>query len=102
MKDANSGDMPMTIDSVCTRNEAPIYKEVALSTPGAFDGRQSYRLTDLGNNRTRLEIDGRFHYSMWFAQLMEPLITPEARKKMDGDLAHLKSLVESTPTSAAR
>jgi carbon monoxide dehydrogenase subunit G len=102
MKDANSGDMTMTIDSICTRSEAPVYKQVALSTPGAFDGQETYRLTDLGNNRTRIEIDGRFHYTMWIAQLMEPLITPEAKKKMDGDMAHLKSLVESNPTSAAR
>jgi carbon monoxide dehydrogenase subunit G len=75
--------------------------DLAMSTPGAFEGTEIYRLTDLGNGRTHLEVISRYHYTMWVAQLFEPLITPAAQKKMDGDVARLKSLVE-TAASAAR
>jgi hypothetical protein len=61
---------------------------------GIFDGEESYKLVDLGNGRTRMEILGRFHYAQWFANLMEPAITPQAEKKMVADVARLKSLVE--------
>jgi uncharacterized protein YndB with AHSA1/START domain len=102
MKDPNGGDALMSVDSVCTKMDPPTYLELALSTPGSFEGRETYRLTDLGNNRTRLDFTGQFHYSMWLAQLMEPLITPAAQKKMDQDIARLKALAERAPTSAAR
>jgi hypothetical protein len=38
---------------------------------------------------------GLFQFSQWFANLMEPVITPQAEKKMAADLARLKALVES-------
>jgi carbon monoxide dehydrogenase subunit G len=102
MSDANNGNQQMSIDAVCTKDQPPVFKEVALSSPNSFAGVQTYRLTDLGSNRTRLEIDGRFHYDMWLAQLMEPLITPAAKKKMEEDMKRLKTLVESAPASALR
>jgi carbon monoxide dehydrogenase subunit G len=68
--------------------------DLAMSTPGAFEGTQTYKLTDLGNGRTHLEIAGQYRYTVWIAQLFEPLITPAAQKKMDDDAARLKSLVE--------
>ena len=40
-------------------------------------------------------VPGRFRYTVWLAQLMEPLITPSAERKMVADLAHLKSLIEA-------
>jgi carbon monoxide dehydrogenase subunit G len=102
MRDPNEGNALITINAVCMKAEPPVYKDTALSTPGAFDGRQTYRLVPMANGHTRLEVHATFHYSIWFAQLMEPLITPAASKKMDDDLAHLKSLVESEAASAAR
>jgi carbon monoxide dehydrogenase subunit G len=102
MRDPNEGNALMTINGVCAKDEPPLYKEAVLSTPGAFDGRESYRLVPLNNGHTRFEIQGSFHYTMWAAQLMEPLITPAASKKMDSDLARLKSLVESQTATAAR
>jgi hypothetical protein len=35
---------------------------------------------------------------MWIAQLLEPLITPSAQKKMQSDLERLKSLAEGGTT----
>jgi hypothetical protein len=37
---------------------------------------------------------GRYRYAVWLARLMEPVITPSARKKMVTDVAKLKSLIE--------
>jgi uncharacterized protein YndB with AHSA1/START domain len=95
MKDENNGGMPMEVDGVYTRYQPPTEMDLAMSTPGAFEGTETYRLTDLGNGRTHFEVDGRFRYSIWMAQLFEPLITPAAQKKMDGDVSRLKSLVEA-------
>jgi hypothetical protein len=33
---------------------------------------------------------------MWYSRLMEPLVRPEARKKLNADLLHLKLLVEGS------
>jgi uncharacterized protein YndB with AHSA1/START domain len=101
MKDENNGGMLMEVASVCTRYQPPTLMDIALSTPGAFEGAETYRLTDLGNGRTHFEISSQFHYTIWMAQLFEPLITPAARKKMESDVAKLKSLAEAG-TSAAR
>ena len=46
-------------------------------------------------HHTRLEIDGDYHFTQWFASLMTPLIMPAAAKKMEGDIATLKKLVEN-------
>jgi hypothetical protein len=96
MKDENNGGMLMQIVGKCSEYAPPSRMTVQLSdTQAIFDGEQSYRLVDLGNGRTRMEVHSRFHYSQWFANLMEPLITPAAEKKMVADAARLKFLVES-------
>jgi uncharacterized protein YndB with AHSA1/START domain len=102
MKDENNGGMLMQIDSTCTEYAPPARLSVQLSSAGSFDGQQTYRLTDLGNGQTRLEVDSSFHFSSWFASLLEPLITPQAEKKMLGDVARLKSLLGANATAAAR
>lgn len=93
MKDENNGGMLMEIQGATTEYAPPRRLTLQLSTPGAFDGLESYELSDLGNGRTRVDIDGRYRYTQWFASFMEPLITPAAKKKLDGDLARLKSLI---------
>jgi uncharacterized protein YndB with AHSA1/START domain len=100
MKDENNGGMPMEVEGVYTRYQPPTEMDLAMSNPGAFEGTETYRLTDLGNGRTHFEADGRFHYTMWMAQLFEPLITPAAQKKMDADVSRLKSLVEAGKSAA--
>ncbi|HUA62910.1 MAG TPA: SRPBCC family protein [Verrucomicrobiae bacterium] len=94
MRDENNGGAQMVIDGTCTEYTPPKMLAVKLSVPNVFDGLQTYHLTDLGNGRTRLVIEMSYHFDSALARLMEPLITPSARKKMDGDLARLKSLVE--------
>jgi len=93
MKDENNGGMLMEIDGTTTEYAPPRRLSLQLSSSGAFDGRESYELSDLGNGHTRVDIDGRYRYAQWFANFMEPLITPAAQKKMDGDIARLKSAI---------
>jgi uncharacterized protein YndB with AHSA1/START domain len=97
MKDANNGGQIMRFDSRCTEYVPGSLLSESMDAPEyGFDGVVSYRLTDLGNGRTRLETDSRFHFAQWFANLMSPLVMPAARSKMLGDLEHFKALVEKS------
>lgn len=93
MKDENNGGQVMEIAGTFSEYQPPSRMTVQLTSAGGFDGTQAYRLTDLGDGHTRLEIDFDFHFTSAFARLMEPLITPQAEKKMVSDLDRLKSLV---------
>src|SRR5262249_49916754 len=101
MKDENNGSTLMEIEATCADFVSPDWLHVRLASQGMFSGSQDYRLTPLGNGRTRLEIQGKYEYSMWMARLMEPLVTPAAQAKMVKDLATLKSLVESSHAETA-
>jgi uncharacterized protein YndB with AHSA1/START domain len=96
MKDENNGGMLMQIAVTCTEYAPPSRMTVRIAdAEGYFNGEASYRLVDLGNGRTRVEVRERAHYTVWMASLMEPLITPQAEKKMVMDAARLKQLVET-------
>jgi uncharacterized protein YndB with AHSA1/START domain len=97
MKDENNGGELMTIQGRCTEYVPDSRLAVTLAVPHMFDGSQAYRLTDLGNGKTRLDIDGNYRFTEWFANLMSPLVMQAARTKMVGDLAHLKSFAETHP-----
>lgn len=73
---------------------------VAISLPGYFEGDMVYSLTEVEGG-TRLETKGRYKYLDFVFSVMEPLVTPEADKKMRGDLARLKSLAEAAPAAPA-
>lgn len=102
MKDENNGGMLMEVQGVYTKYQPPTEMDLAMSTPGAFEGAEIYKLTDLGSGRTHLQISGQYRYTVWMAQLFEPLITPAAQKKMNDDTARLKSLVEAETSARAR
>jgi uncharacterized protein YndB with AHSA1/START domain len=96
MKDENNGGMLITLEGKLKEYAPPSRLTIAIASPQyQFDGDQSYQLTALGNGRTRVDIDAKYHYDQWFANLLEPVITPAAEKKMVGDLARLKALVET-------
>jgi len=73
---------------------------VAIAMPGQFEGTTTYTLTEVEGG-TRLDTDGRFLYTHPLIRLLEPIVTPEADKKMRADLARLKSLAEAAPPAAA-
>jgi uncharacterized protein YndB with AHSA1/START domain len=80
--------------------EPPNQMGVHVEAPHLFDGDVLYRLTDLGNGRTRVEQDARFHYVDRLAALMEPMVTPDAMRKMVDDMHRLKIKIEAQPYPA--
>jgi uncharacterized protein YndB with AHSA1/START domain len=102
MRDENNGGALMEIPFTYTEYAPPARMTARTYTAGLFQGWEAYRLTDLGNGRTRVDSDGQYEYLMWMARLMEPLITPQAEKKMRADLAQLKLAVEQNGAPASR
>jgi uncharacterized protein YndB with AHSA1/START domain len=97
MHDENNGGRPMTLLSHCTEYVPGSLLGERIEDPvEQFDGSSTYKLTDLGNGKTRLDIDSRYAFHQWFANLMSPLVLPAARNKLMGDLSHLKELVEKS------
>jgi uncharacterized protein YndB with AHSA1/START domain len=90
---------PMEVHSEVMRYDSPRLVDVKVWTPGMFDGEFTYTLTPTASG-TRLAMDGTSHFSQWIFWLIEPLITPQANKKMASDFAKLKSLIE-TPAPQA-
>ena len=97
MQDAYNGNARMQFVDQVTSVEPNRSITVHIDAEGAFSGDSSFTLTDLGNGHTRFENTGTFRYSQWFARLLEPLVTPQAEKKMSMDLQKLKTLVEAEP-----
>ena len=102
MRDQNSGGQLVEMEGTFTEYQPPARESVHITSAGMFDGQQTYSIEDLGGGRARLDIDGRYHYSQWFAALLEPLITPAAEKKLVRDMARLKALVEKEKNGTAR
>ena len=100
IRDENNGGRPMEVESVCTEYAPPTRLSVRLSAEGEFDEDETYRLSDLGGERSRLEIESRYRYHSPLARLMEPVITSIAQKKMIGDVVRLKRLLDGA--AAAR
>ena len=86
---------PMRIPAEFTAWDPPHAMSGRIVYPQAFDGEFTYTLDDLGN-RTRVTQVSDWHYS-GFGWLMEPLVTPEAQKKMMQDIGRMKALVEAEP-----
>jgi hypothetical protein len=90
----------MEVAGICTEYAPYSRLSVHLSTPGVFEGDQTYVLADAGEGRTRLNVMSRLRYSAWFARLLEPLLMPSANRRMASDITKLKSLVERHRESA--
>ena len=102
MEDRNNNNQKMEIVAVVQEWDPPKTLTLSLDAPGGFRGRQTYRLTGVGDGRTQVEIDSRYQFDNWLAKLLEPLITPSANAKMARDVAELKRMVESqTPVTSA-
>jgi len=99
MEDKNNNNQLMEIMGELTAVEVNKFVEVKLSSAELFDGTASYKLTDLGDGRTRMETVGKYHFQSAFARLLLPVIMPQARKKMEKDLAKLKELIEAEPAA---
>jgi uncharacterized protein YndB with AHSA1/START domain len=87
----------LPVPGTITLWEPPRQMGVHLEVPERFVGDVLYNLEDLGNGRTRVEQDGRVRYVDRFAALMEPMVTPDAMRKLFEDMKRLREKVESVP-----
>jgi uncharacterized protein YndB with AHSA1/START domain len=87
----------LLVPGTVTLWEPPDQVGVHVEVPGSFSGDVLYTLTDLGNGRTRVEQDGRYTYESRLVSLMEPLLTPDAMRKLFDDMKRLKQKVEAVP-----
>src|SRR5262249_13067576 len=66
----------LLVPGMVTVWDPPDQMGIHVEVPGVFEGDVLYKLTDLGNGRTRVERDGRYQYANKLEALMEPLRTP--------------------------
>lgn len=85
------------METTVTDLEAPSRLVVAITSEG-FKVDARYDLVESGSG-TFLSYASISRYEHPLARLMEPVVTREAQKKIEGDLARLKSLVEAAPWS---
>lgn len=95
MIDPNMNNERVQIDAEYTEYQPERLSAVSLNSPGMFTGTGRYTLTDLGAGRTRVDYVSEYRMSNWLYKLMEPMVTPQARRKAEDDLAALKAVVEA-------
>jgi uncharacterized protein YndB with AHSA1/START domain len=95
MEDRNNNNARMEITGVVKAVYPDRRIEVGLSAPEGFRGTNTYTLTPLADGSTRLDSDARYDFDNAFAHFMTPVICWQAKKKMNEDMGHLKSLVEN-------
>lgn len=96
MNDPNTKEQ-MRLSALVTAVDPPRSTTARLEVPKAFVGDVTFTLTPLEGGRTRLTQKGEFQYTNRVYALMEPLVTPEAKKKEVSDFARLKRLAEAAP-----
>jgi uncharacterized protein YndB with AHSA1/START domain len=84
------------MSSTLVKSDPPRLVELKLEMPGMFTGDISYAL-EPKDGGTLVNTVFRFHYDVFFARLLEPLITPQAKKKQVMDFATLKTKAEAAP-----
>lgn len=90
----------LPIESELVAVEAPHKLAARIWLPesfmGGFKGEVTYTL-EPKDGGTLFTYDGRFQYGSAMGKLFEPLVTPQAAKKLRADLERLKQQVESAP-----
>jgi uncharacterized protein YndB with AHSA1/START domain len=89
-------DMVMEITAFEPHRRIGFHLRTLPGAPAGFTETGEYLLEET-NGQTRLTLSGESRYSSRGLQLLEPLIAPMAKKKLEEDLGRLKQLVESEP-----
>ena len=97
--DGERTDMVMAITAYVPNRQIAFKLESFGSPSMGFIETGEYAIVEQ-DRHTLLTLTGTSKYYPFRLQLMEPLITPSAQKKLVGDLARLKSLVEAEPPIA--
>lgn len=82
------------LESEITRYEPPRELDARLVHNG-FESLASYRLEE-SDGRTRVTTTMETEYKQAFARLLAGVVTRQAQKKLEADLARLKQVVESS------
>src|SRR5436190_6831101 len=96
MEDRNNNNARMQITGVVDSVEPNRKLAISISAAELFHGTNVYTLTEQPDGSTLLESDSRYNRNNGFAKFMMPLVIWQARKKMLGDLDHLRTLVEAS------
>ena len=96
MEDRNNNNMRMQMTGVVDSVEPNRKLAISISALEAFHGTNIYTLIEQPDGSTKLESDSRYNFDNGFAKFMTPLILWQARKKMAGDMDHLRTLVEAS------
>jgi uncharacterized protein YndB with AHSA1/START domain len=99
MDDPNSKQQ-YRIPGTITKWEPPHVLVRHVDLEGMFVGDYTYTLTET-NGRTHVDAVVECNYTHPIWSIFEPLVTPEAKKKFDSDLARMKQLAEAAPAAAA-
>lgn len=95
MIDPTMNNQRVEIDGEVTAHEPGRLSTARLDSPGMFSGHATYELTDLGGARTRVEYVSEFRMQNGLWRLLEPVVTPQARRKAVDDLERMKERIES-------
>lgn len=100
MIDPNMGNQRVEIHGEYAEVQPERLSVVKLDAPGMFTGTATYELTALGDGRSRLSYVSEYEMGSWFHRLLEPVVTPQARKKAVEDVERLKTLAEAEGAAA--
>jgi uncharacterized protein YndB with AHSA1/START domain len=95
MEDRNNNNMRMQITGTVDSVEPYRKLAVSLDCVEGFRGTNVYTLTEQPDGSTRLDSDSRYTFDNGFARFMTPLVLWQAKKKMMGDLDHLRAILEA-------
>jgi uncharacterized protein YndB with AHSA1/START domain len=100
MADPNMKDK-MLLDAQLLELDAPRRMRGSVQVPKMFHGEVTWTL-EAKDGGTLVTYDTNFGYDNALFSLLEPLVTPQARKKQESDLQRLKSRVESGALASVR
>ena len=92
-------DMELTLTSYEPNQRMSFTIRSLGDPPNGFTENGDYVLVER-DGHTRLKLSAQSQYYGFLPRLCEPLITPAAQKKLEGELARLKNLVEAEPAVA--
>jgi uncharacterized protein YndB with AHSA1/START domain len=94
MEDRNNNNARMSINGLVEAVEPNRRLVVSMKAPGGFQGTNVYTLSEQPDGSTKVGSDARYTFDNAFARFMTPVVCWQARKKMVGDMEHMRALIE--------
>jgi uncharacterized protein YndB with AHSA1/START domain len=97
MEDRNNNNARMDLNWMVDAVEPNQKLAISVEAKEGFHGTSVYTLTAQPGGTTLVESDSRYTFDSGFVRFMSPLVIWQAKKKMNADLDHLRTLVEARP-----